>query len=117
GYDGPPQQFAWLIPVAGKPEVSLSSRTVFDRLDAATAPSYWLEVATEGRCKRGHDADAGSNDDYNYAMDDTPGAADGGSASVVVLDHGAVGPYEYVDVAADAHASDPARSAGEWLVT
>jgi hypothetical protein len=42
-YTGPAAKFAWVIPVRGTPSVGFSSSTVFDRLDAATAPEYWLE--------------------------------------------------------------------------
>jgi hypothetical protein len=107
---GPAQDFAWLIPVPAKASVAVSSNEVFRRLEAATSPEYWVDVAVEGSCvdrsslltgyENPDDAGAGAL----YPTDKGP---------VDVLEQGTVGPYEYVELAAAA--GDPARAAREWL--
>src|SRR5580704_2814987 len=57
-YQGPAEKFAWVIPVPGKPAIGVSSNGVFQRLDAATAPQYWVEVTVEGACKAHDGPDA-----------------------------------------------------------
>ena len=128
-YAGAPQRFAWVIPVPGKPKVGISSNTVFGRLDAATAPEYWVEVA-DGACM--HPADAGSDaaraapyvagdaagvvaaPATPYA-DDAPGAPDAAAAPVMKVDEGSVGPYDYVNIAVDRGPGDPVQVATQWL--
>ena len=53
-YQGPSERFAWMLPVAGSPEVGVSSNDLFTRLQAASNPQYQLNTTVEGRC-----ADAG----------------------------------------------------------
>jgi hypothetical protein len=112
-YAGPPQRFAWVIPMPGTPTVGVSSSTVFQRLDAATAPQYWVEVTLEGLCMQ--------QDDPKTAPDASAGAGGAPSlpgstaAPVVVLDQGTVGSYDYVDVTIDPSLGDPARVATDWL--
>ncbi len=143
-YAGPPQKFAWVIPVPGKPKVGISSSTVFGRLDAATAPEYWVEVA-DG-CARAPDAgssaassdapypafggapaiavparsDAGAAPAGLYAASEPP---DADVAPVIKVDEGSVGPYDYVNIAVDRRpgdgqrlvSDDPALVATDWL--
>ena len=88
-YAGPAQDFVWLVPVRGEVTVTTSSSTVFERLEIATAPEYWLEINVEGRCIQ--DADAG----------DLPGIPPGFDPTippVVPSDRGTVGPYAYVTI-------------------
>ncbi|HET6339774.1 MAG TPA: DUF2330 domain-containing protein [Polyangiales bacterium] len=103
-YEGPSEEFVWIIPVPGKPTVGVSSSRVFERLDAATAPQYWVEESIEGACSREAEPDAGSSS--NEPVDPT---------SVVTVDRGSVGPYDYVTIAVDSGAADAAAVATEWL--
>ncbi len=114
-YAGPAQRFAWLIPVPGKPTVAVSSSTVFQRLDAATAPQYWLEVGGDGSCMRQDAQDAGSAQDYGTAG--APSAPGATTAPIVVIDQGSVDPYDYVDIAVDPTLDDPAQAATDWLTS
>jgi Uncharacterized protein conserved in bacteria (DUF2330) len=119
-YDGPAQKFAWVIPMPGRPTVGVSSSTVFQRLDAATAPEYWREVTVEGQCAQPGGPDAGSGADSS-----TDGATNGGSPSppdpkgapVIMIDRGAVGPYDYATVTVDPTLGDPSTAATAWLTT
>jgi hypothetical protein len=112
-YAGPAQRFAWLIPLPSKPRVGVSSNTVFRRLDAATAPEYWVEVAVEGECKQ--------KDQPRAAVHAGPGAGAGSSAHdsalapLAVAEQGSVGPYEYANLAVDRTLRDPTKVATDWL--
>jgi hypothetical protein len=143
---GPSQPFAWVAAVPGKPMVGVSSNAVFLRLDAATAPEYWVEVAVEGVCMHPDDPDAaldasgpGLGSLESQVADGTvsanvpdpsansgqPAAAGSGAnglpsahhaaAPVVVIDHGSVGPYDYVNVQVDPTGSDPTKVATDWF--
>src|SRR6186713_2267161 len=43
-YEGPSEQFAWIIPVAGVPEIEVSSTAVLDALQAQTNPGYQASI-------------------------------------------------------------------------
>jgi hypothetical protein len=103
-YAGPSEEFAWIIPVQGKPTVGVSSGRVFERLDAATAPQYWVEQSIEGTCSQAGEPDAGLN--LDPPVDPTP---------VATVDRGSVGPYDYVTIAVDSGTADSAAVAAEWL--
>jgi hypothetical protein len=79
-YAGSAKKLAWLLPVPGKPKVSVSSNVLFERLQAATLPQYWVEQATEGRCK-----DEGLRPDEDVSS----------PTSLTVIEQGAAGPYSY----------------------
>lgn len=112
-YVGAAQDFAWLIPVAGTPRVSVSSNAVFERLDAATAPEYWLEVATDGACmpREASDAGLGEGTDVDRAPS-IPGTA---RDSIIVLDAASVGSYDYANIAIAPAADDKVGAATDWL--
>jgi hypothetical protein len=113
-YVGPSQKFAWVVPVPGRPTIGVSSETVFQRLDEATAPQYWVEVTVEGTCKPGDSP--GAAFDAEAGTGGAPSASNTTAASpVATIDQGSVGPYEYVDVTAGPSHGDPAKVATDWL--
>jgi hypothetical protein len=112
-YAGPPQKFAWVIPVPGTPTVGVSSNTVFQRLDAATAPHYWLEVGVEGTSAP--QADAPTVSDAGAANGCMPSVTDDGASPVVVIDQGSSGPYDYANISVDPSVNDPAQVARDWF--
>jgi hypothetical protein len=89
-YEGPSRNFAWVIPVPGKPTIGVSSNTVFERLDAATAPQYWVEVTVEGTCKQEEHPDAASA--AASGRGGAPSAPEPPAAPVMKIDQGSVGP-------------------------
>lgn len=105
---GPARQFAWLVPVPGSPRVSVSSSVVFERLDAATRPQYWVEQTIENTC-RDMQPDAGAS------LAASPSTEQTGATDVTVLDQGAVDSYQYVTLKVSARSDDPARVALDWL--
>lgn len=109
---GPSRHVAWVIPVPGRPKIGLSSNTVFERLDAATEPQYWREVAVEGKCK---------NDDRDAVPASSSGKtgvgthSDRTTAPIVTMQDGSVGSFDYVNIRVDPHLDDPAKAATDWL--
>lgn len=93
-YAGPAESFAWIVPVTARPEVGVSSATIFSRLSQVTGARYYINEYEElGQC-----------DYYMFgATEDADVAAGaGGSApppqrndGVTVVDQGQTGPYEY----------------------
>ena len=114
-YQGPAEKFAWVLPVAGVPDVSVSSNIVFDRLRASTAPSYSVNTMVEGTCKGGNSSfdpneflNEGRSQDAGSAVDDADGGID-------VLASGQVGPFVYEVISVDPALDDAAQSAVDWL--
>lgn len=111
-YTGPSERFAWMLPVAGTPEIAVSSNSAFTALQNATNPRYQLTTTVEGTCR---------DDGLRSSFDNAGGAADGGVAppgsdpSVTVVDSGSVGPYDYVVISVDPTATDIAAEAVTWL--
>jgi hypothetical protein len=141
-YTGPPRGFAWVVLVPGKPTVGVSSNAVFQRLEAATSPQYWVEVTVEGKCtpQGAPDAsfDSGVGADGAPSAEDTrdstvatvaPVVGDAGPAAaradptsghpstsaVHLVDRGSIGPYEYVNITVDPALGDRAKAATDWL--
>ena len=113
-YQGPSEKFAWLLPVPGKPDVGVSSSTVFQRLTGATNPNYNRDVTVEGTCKQPERFAAGG---ANGSRGADAGAAytDSGQDSVNVVDSGSVGPYDYTTISVNEKADNPAKDALDWL--
>ncbi len=113
-YQGEAEDFAWMLPVAGTPEVGVSSTAALDRLQRATNPQYRLTTVVEGECD-----DDGSRGGLFGNTADSAGSAPPGSEpspepEVNVLDAGTVGPYDYVTISVES-GPDSAAAALEWL--
>ena len=53
-YQGPSENFSWLLPISSVPEgddIAVASDLAFQRLQQATNPRYSLTVRTEGTCR------------------------------------------------------------------
>jgi hypothetical protein len=111
-YQGPAEQFAWILPVSGTPDVSVSTNALLNRLQQATNPLYQLQRTwSEGDCNPlASDAD----DSGGNSIDLDAAPSEGGSVSV--LASGNAGPYDYEVISvAQAAGADPAQEAIEWL--
>ena len=96
-YQGPSEDFAWIVPVATLPEVGVGADELFTLLAANLSPLFTLQVAVEGECKsdgKGVINFAGSS---FYSSDETYVTSGG----VTVVDQVAVGPYDAVTLLAD----------------
>jgi hypothetical protein len=116
-YEGPSENFSWLLPVSSVPEgddIAVASDLAFTRLQAATNPAYNLNTRVDGQCRS----------DGNFG---TPGSANSGASppaaespsvddsGVVVAASGIVGSFEWTALQLDPMLDDPAGSAIEWL--
>ncbi|MEQ1570711.1 MAG: DUF2330 domain-containing protein [Myxococcota bacterium] len=84
-YTGPSEQFAWVVPVAQKPELEVGSNAMFAAL--STWRAQWLLTRAFGEC----DVLTTSS---GYSSSSSGGGGGGGGVSVV--SSGVVGPYETV---------------------
>jgi hypothetical protein len=118
-YQGDAERFAWVLPIAGVPEVEVSSNLALQRLLAATTPQYTLSQRVEGTCRQ-------SNGGFSNAAPggfpmSAGGASAGGSSGasggpqVSVVAEGSVGPYDFVAISVSEDAAQPAQLALEWL--
>lgn len=113
-YAGDADSFAWVLPVAGNPEVRVSSNLAFQRLQAATNPQYLLTTRIEGSCRDGFRGGPTSNGGISLA-DAGAASFDAGGPPVTVVNQGTVGPYDFVTIAVDPATERPSDTAVAWL--
>jgi hypothetical protein len=116
-FEGDPDEFAWLLPVPGVPEVELSSTMVLDRLQRRTNPVYQLNSTTVGSCKRSGGTCFGPCASEESFDSGAPGGGDVGTAypEVNVLSSGTTGPYDYTTISVDQGTENPEDAALGWL--
>ncbi|MFK8001743.1 MAG: DUF2330 domain-containing protein, partial [Polyangiales bacterium] len=112
-YSGPSERFAWMLPVVGSPEISVSSNIAFQRLQQQTDPRYILDVEVEGECRTPVFPDGGPSSDAGAPQDAAPTVDSG--VQVTVINEGSVGPYDFVVISIDPEAMDVAALATDWL--
>jgi MYXO-CTERM domain-containing protein len=112
-YAGPAERFAWLLPIAGNPEVGISSTDAIDAISQATEPSYTYETRYEGTCDVYDFADDDGGGDESFGAD--AGAVEEGGPPVLVLSSGTVGPFDYVVIQPSSEVDDKAQVALDWL--
>ncbi len=113
-YSGPSEEFAWVLPVPGIPDVNVSSDLAFTRLQQASNPQYVLTTEVEGDCRQDELNDSASfGPDQGSGTGGTGGA--GGGGGVNVLASGTVGPYDYVVIEPQASFDQIGDVAVEWL--
>ncbi|HNO78826.1 MAG TPA: DUF2330 domain-containing protein [Phycisphaerae bacterium] len=102
-YTGEAEEFSWVVPVSGIPELSVGSDAVFASLETSTRPQFILETNGQ-RCP----SDDG---DFNFGGGGaTSDSADDGDDGVDVLERLAVGPFD-VEVIT----SNDAEALATWL--
>lgn len=100
-YQGNPQDFAWIVPVTGRPDfVEVAGKDELQLLDLATAPTY---VQPSRFCGGGFSDNFGSCGGFGCnceealnRVDAPPTALD--AAGVVVTDYPSVGPFDDIVV-------------------
>ena len=93
-YDGPADDFAWVVPVATVPEVGVGTDEVFTSLDQRTSPKFQIDYQIEEACYE----QGGAGGVAELAFDSASGAplaSEEQSAKVTVLAEGKTGPYNY----------------------
>lgn len=112
-YEGDADAFAWVLPVAGSPDVDVSSDLAFTRLQAATNPQYLLTTRIEGTCGDGGFRGGPTFNSGGGPVDAAAARADAGA--VTVVNEGSVGPYDFVVIAIDPETPVITDAAVEWL--
>lgn len=105
-YEGTAEDFSWVVPVPGVPELSTGSELVFFPLEQATRPQFNL-IRNGDPCSFNEFGQGGGTDAPSDAADGGSGDDDGG---VEVLKEEAVGPFDIVVVTSE----DPEAMA-TWL--
>jgi len=87
-YDGPAEDFSWVVPVATEPTLSIGTDSLFTTLSGLRAA--WALTRDTDKCSMPSSsaADSAGDDD------------DGGGNGVTIISTGAVGPYEQVTLLA-----------------
>jgi len=112
-YEGPSEEFAWVLPVPGIPEVKVSSDLAFTRLQLASNPQYNLSTRVEGECF--DDGTRFGAPTADAGEDGGGGAGGAGGGGVTVLAQGNVGPYDYVVIQPDREFDRVGDVMVEWL--
>ncbi|MCA9606257.1 MAG: DUF2330 domain-containing protein [Myxococcales bacterium] len=115
-YEGPSEEFAWILPVPAEPSVDVGTDAVFRELAARSQPSFITRQEVLGTC-RDEPSCPGIYDDLE-ASDGFRGGADAGAAAdagapspgVDVRLRANVGPYDVAVLA-----SGSADALREWL--
>jgi hypothetical protein len=101
-YTGESQDFAWIVPVAGEPEIFLSTDALFSALYFPTNPNYTLTTVELGECRssdRGVSLAGGSD----AVLAPSSATADSGGVNVISTQN--VGPYSTTILEADSTAA------------
>jgi hypothetical protein len=109
-YEGPSEQFAWVLPVPAQGVVvDFSSKQTLDALQQASNPSYTLQSGFADGCEVPRSTSGAVADlDGNVVEEESAGA-------VSVVASGTVGPYDYVQISVNPDDDDPAQAAVDWL--
>ena len=113
-YEGPSEEFAWVLPVPGIPAVKVSSDLAFARLQQASNPQYTFTTEVQGRCRQAR-GDSASSGAPGGNFNDSGFGGTGGNGGVNVLASGTVGPYDYVVIEPNASSEKIGDVAVEWL--
>jgi hypothetical protein len=86
-YEGPSEEFAWLLPAPAEPELGVSNDDVIDRLGGLSDPLFNLTTETLGDCAsgRGFTLSGAAEDSADF---------DSGSNGGVTVEELTVGPYD-----------------------
>jgi hypothetical protein len=118
-YEGPSENFSWLLPIGSVPEgdeLGVASDIAFTRLQLATNPQFNLNTVVEGTCKSsGNDNDGSARAVNPASAPDSPPFADQESGEINVEASGVVGSFEWTVISVDPGVADPAAPAAEWL--
>ena len=100
-YQGPSEQFAWILPIPAEPTVSVGTDEIFRQLAASTTPRFTMRSDITGTCR----AEPGCWDYFDDAERDGPFAGGAADAAVPAPDvdvrfRGNVGPFDVAVLAA-----------------
>jgi hypothetical protein len=93
-YEGPPDDFAWVVPVPAEPEVFVSDDALFTAMDPFFAPRFDLDRDVRGDCQPFRVGCGGF--ETSVALAENDGGFIPPVPGVVVTGEGSAGPYDYV---------------------
>ncbi|MSP93617.1 MAG: DUF2330 domain-containing protein [Myxococcales bacterium] len=115
-YNGPGDDFGWVLPLPKKPTVGVGTSFLFERLDAATGPRFDIETLPEQEnCGRSVDTGDGGGCAIRQRSFDIPVRSanqTGLDAKLKIVEHDQVGPYVY-----DIIEAKEAKPLLDWLAT
>ena len=100
-YEGPPTEFAWVVPVPAMPELGTGTEELFTQLGARTLPDFATRRDQWDSCTDGVNPLSGSAGGARGVADE----GESGGHGVDVTFRGAVGPYDAAVVSSE----DPAE--------
>ncbi len=106
-YQGPSQDFSWVLPVPGLPTVGVGTDALFTRLQQTTSPVFRLETREEGTCSQ---QSFPPWEEEDGTTGGAGGAGGGNGGGVTILAQQQVGPYDQVTLG-----SDDATALVAWL--
>lgn len=99
-YEGPAEEFAWIVPVPEVPELGIGTDVLFQQLAQQLTPVFQLDYDIDGDCKT-------DNKDYadSGAIPTDPSSGTASSSAdaggVTVVETAQIGPYDTVILLAD----------------
>jgi MYXO-CTERM domain-containing protein len=102
-YEGPSEDFAWIVPAPSDPEIFLTTGLLFSQFPRPTQPTFTLDQRTEGTCWAPRSGDKNESfTDMAPSSLDSSGDDDDSSDyfDVEILDKQALGPYLIVELTA-----------------
>ncbi|HTV25543.1 MAG TPA: DUF2330 domain-containing protein [Polyangiaceae bacterium] len=127
-YQGPSENFSWLLPISTVPEgdqLGVASDIAFTRLQFATNPQFNLTQAVEGECRTDRPrGDVANPSDLRENCSDNPLLAecqadlpdqDINGNPINVEASGVVGAFDYSVLSVEPGQADPVAPALEWL--
>ncbi len=116
-YEGPSEEFAWVLPVpAGETEVGVGSTVSLDRIEQQSNPLYSLQVTFDEGCGAVTQPGAAVNVGAAAPPTAIADSAGAGESAVTVVASGTAGPYDYEQISVNPDLDDPAQVAVDWLV-
>lgn len=117
------EEFAWLLPVPGEPEIETAPSELFERLADVTSPSFELTDRSAGNCAaevQSHyliepDGTKTSHEPTTRGGGSTLGSPRAKQSAVRQLGAGQVGVYEHTTITTRDGVDEPGRRALEWL--
>lgn len=98
-YQGPAQEFGWLLPLPAVPQLELGTDEVFNVVTNRTQPKYRLTRQYEGNCGFDPALRAFGAPTSDSESAGSGGSKSGGASPLVIQD--SVGPYDYAVLKAD----------------
>jgi hypothetical protein len=118
-YEGPSENFSWLLPISSVPdaegEIEVASDEAFRRLQAATNPQYNLNLRVEGTCREDQNFGNAASGAVAPQAPGIPGSESDSGGGVSVAASGVVGAFDWTALALDPALEDPAGAALDWL--